>query len=203
MAMERFIIPNSQLFDLYIQDNNLVHTDPRYNVGDSRNSYDVIRAADDDTEQRLLLVKTGFETQAELLWDALEKSGETYITPHRIDSNSTRIATYSIPVSTRPLVVEAMRYRNQAQNRMNNERIARSLGKMTRVFAELTGLYLDPNILQERSAFVDFVDDIVEPTILLAPIGFATSDDPIEDYYAEMFEHDPSFSVPFKASLKD
>ena len=205
--MEKFIVPNIRLFDEFIDKNRLIHTDPRYNLGDKSHVFDVVQFEGegtlDESYKRILLIRSGYETQAEFFWQKLSETNENYELPHSNNLSTDKIKAYDIPVSSRPLIAETKRYKSEAQNRMNNERIARSLGKMVRSFADLTGLYVEPSVLESRSAIIDFIDEDTEPIFIAPPIEYVAAEVDIDKYYAEMFDYDPSFSIPFLEAVRN
>lgn len=205
--MERFVVPNMRLFDEFINENNLIHTDPRFNLGDRSHVFDVVQytghLTPEERYKRILLIRAGYETQADYFWHTLASTGENYILPERTELSTDKIIAYEIPVSSRPLLTETKKYKNEAQNRMNNEIIAKSLGKMVRLFAESTGLYIDQTVLKSRSAIVDFVDEDVEPTLLTPPITYVPADMGISEFYTDLFGYDYSFKIPFIEAIEN
>lgn len=203
--MERLILPDSKIFENFILENGFVHTDPRYNVGDMKHVLDVVLYPDDLSNEgdlkRLLLIESGKESCAEYFWDVLADSGKNYVLPVKHDSGSPDIAMYEIPVSVRPLEVETKNFMKEPQNKMDNDRIAHSLGLMMRTFADATGFFVPPEIIQSRASIVDFVDTETEPTLMIPPINYEKSEKTITEYYSVLFEYDFSSSKPFIIGL--
>jgi hypothetical protein len=205
--MDRLILPESKIFTDFINANSMVHTDLRYNVGDRQFVLDVVQypevQEDEEEIRRLLLIQAGKESSAEHFWDVLSETDGNYIVPIKHNSGVEEIAIYEIPVSVRPLIAETKKFKNEAQNRMDNARIASSLGVMVRKFADITKLYIPPEVVESRAAIIDFVDEETQPVLLVPPIVYEMSDMPAEQYYSSLFDYDLSFKVPFIKALSE
>ena len=99
--MDKFIIPNIRLFDEFIDNNGLIHTDPRYNLGDKSHVFDVVQyegeGTSDESYRRILLIRSGYETQAEFFWHKVAETNEKYELPERNDLSTEKIKAYDIP----------------------------------------------------------------------------------------------------------
>lgn len=163
----------------FISENNLVYTDFRYDVtGKQDGVADVLQLDDDnphsDVFRRLLIVDTNtIGNKHDLVWGIVSTMNKRYIIPKKVvELSFGHRSAYQLPTSARSLQYELIGS-GMPRNLMGNDRIAASLGSMVGTICSELKMLVE---IGGRVAIVDFLDEDVEPVMLIPRMNMVKAD---------------------------